>query len=76
MKISYNWLQNYLNLTLPPQALADLLTDIGLEAEGIEEVESIKGGLKGVVIGKILTKVQHLSRVSLFFCLPLFRKSF
>ena len=59
MKISYNWLQNYLNVTLPAEKLADLLTDIGLEVEGIEEIESIKGGLKGVVIGKVLTKVQH-----------------
>ena len=59
MKISYNWLQNYLNINLPAEKLADLLTDIGLEVEGIEEIESIQGGLKGVVIGKVLTKVQH-----------------
>ena len=44
---------------LPPEEIAVLLTDIGLEIEGIKEVESIKGGLKGIVIGKILTKVQH-----------------
>ncbi|MAW21041.1 MAG: phenylalanine--tRNA ligase subunit beta [Flavobacteriales bacterium] len=59
MRISYNWLKNYLNLDLPSVEIAALLTDTGLEVEGIEEVESIKGGLKGVVIGKVLTKVQH-----------------
>ena len=59
MKISYNWLKNYLNLELPTEEISVLLTDIGLEVEGVEEVESVKGGLKGVVIGEILTKVQH-----------------
>tara|TARA_B100001758_G_scaffold81904_1_gene69624 strand:- start:26948 stop:29371 length:2424 start_codon:yes stop_codon:yes gene_type:complete len=59
MKISYNWIKNYLNLDLPADQIASLLTDTGLEVEGIEEVESIKGGLKGVVIGKILTKIKH-----------------
>ena len=59
MKISYNWLKNYLNLELPSEEISVLLTDTGLEVEGIEEVESIKGGLKGVVIGEVLTKIQH-----------------
>ena len=59
MKISYSWFNNYLNLDLPPDEISDLLTDIGLEVEGVEEVDSIKGGLKGVVIGEVLTKVQH-----------------
>ena len=59
MKISYNWLENYLNVNLPAEEVAVLLTDIGLEVEGIEKVESIKGGLKGVVIGKVITKIQH-----------------
>ena len=59
MKISYNWLKNYLNVNLSAEKLADLLTDIGLEVEGIEEIESIKGGLKGVVVGKVLTKIKH-----------------
>ena len=59
MKISYNCLQNYLNVNLPSEEVAELLTDIGLEVEGIEEVESIKGGLKGVVVGEVLTKIQH-----------------
>ena len=59
MKISYNWLKNYLNLNFSSKEIAELLTDIGLEVEGIEEIESVKGGLKGVVIGQILTKTQH-----------------
>ena len=59
MKISYNWIKNYLNLNLPTYEVATLLTDTGLEVEGIEVVESIKGGLKGVVIGEVLTKIQH-----------------
>ena len=42
MKISYNWLENYLNVNLPAEEVAALLTDIGLEVEGIEKVESIK----------------------------------
>ena len=59
MKISYNWIKNYLNVNLPTDEVATLLTDTGLEVEGIEVVESIKGGLKGVVIGEVLTKIQH-----------------
>ena len=59
MKISYNWIKNYLNLNLPADEVATLLTDTGLEVEGIKVVESIKGGLKGVVIGEVLTKIQH-----------------
>lgn len=59
MKISYNWLNNYLNLNLPIDEISSILTDIGLEVEGIEEIESVKGGLKGVVIGEVLSKIQH-----------------
>jgi len=59
MKISYNWLKDYLNINLPTVEVATLLTDTGLEVEAIEKIEDVKGGLKGVVIGEILTKVQH-----------------
>ena len=59
MKISYNWLKNYLKFELPAEEVSILLTDTGLEVEGVEEVESVKGGLKGVVIGEVLTKIQH-----------------
>ena len=59
MKISYNWLKQYIDVDLEPNKVAQLLTDTGLEVEGIETVESVKGGLKGVVIGEVLTKEQH-----------------
>lgn len=59
MKISYNWLKEYVNVDLDATAVAKFLTDTGLEVEGIETVESIKGGLKGIVIGEVLTKEQH-----------------
>ncbi|MGC6469885.1 MAG: phenylalanine--tRNA ligase subunit beta [Flavobacteriales bacterium] len=59
MKISYNWLKDYINIDLDPKQVATYLTDIGLEVEGIEEVESIKGGLKGVIIGEVKTKSKH-----------------
>ncbi len=59
MNISYNWLKEYINLPLTPQETADTLTQLGLETGGIEEVESIKGGLKGLVIGKVLTCEEH-----------------
>jgi phenylalanyl-tRNA synthetase beta chain len=57
--ISYNWLKQYLNFELTPEELAAALTSIGLETGGIEEVESIRGGLRGVVIGKVLTCEEH-----------------
>ncbi|MBL6657552.1 MAG: phenylalanine--tRNA ligase subunit beta [Flavobacteriales bacterium] len=59
MKISYNWLKEYINIDLDANVVAKYLTDTGLEVEGIEIVESIKGGLKGIVIGEVLTKEQH-----------------
>jgi len=59
MNISYNWLKNYLDLNLPTKEVSQLLTDTGLEVEGIKEVESVKGGLKGVVIGEVISKEQH-----------------
>lgn len=59
MNISYNWLRQYLDFDLTPEELSAALTSIGLETGGIEEVESIKGGLKGLVIGKVLTCVEH-----------------
>ncbi len=59
MKISYNWLKNYINLDLSVDKLSQILTDIGLEVEGIENFESVKGGLKGLVIGEIISKEKH-----------------
>ena len=59
MKISNSWLQDYLKVDLSVDEIADLLTDIGLEVEGVEKFESIKGGLEGIVIGKIVTVEKH-----------------
>ena len=59
MNISYSWLKQYIDLSLSPEELSAALTSIGLETGGIEKVESIKGGLKGIVIGKVLTCVEH-----------------
>ena len=59
MKISYNWLKQFLKVTWEAEKTGELLTDLGLEVEGIETVESIKGSLEGIVIGKVLTCVQH-----------------
>lgn len=59
MKISYNWLKNYIKLDVDPDQLSTILTDIGLEVEGMEKYQSVKGGLEGVVIGKVITCGQH-----------------
>ncbi len=59
MKISYNWLNDYLNLTISPEQTSEILTDIGLEVEKTEIVESIKGGLKGLIIGEVLEVEKH-----------------
>lgn len=59
MKISYNWLNDYLNLTTSPEQTSEILTDIGLEVEKTEIVESVKGGLKGLVIGEVLEAEKH-----------------
>ena len=59
MKISYDWLKEYININLPVEELSEILTNIGLEVEGIETFETIKGGLKGVVIGEVLTCEKH-----------------
>lgn len=59
MNISYNWLKEYLDFDLSPQETADALTSLGLETGGVEEVETIKGGLEGLVIGEVLTCTDH-----------------
>ena len=55
MKISYNWLKQYIDTDLSPQEVSEILTNTGLEVEGLEEVQSVKGGLEGVVIGEVLS---------------------
>ena len=59
MKISYNWLKQFLKVDWDADKTGELLTDLGLEVEGIERVESVKGSLEGVVVGKVLTCEQH-----------------
>lgn len=59
MDISYKWLKRYIDFSLSPGELAAALTSLGLECDNIEEVESIRGGLRGVVIGKVLTCIDH-----------------
>jgi phenylalanyl-tRNA synthetase beta chain len=59
MKISYNWIKDYLKIDFDPHKLSEILTGIGLEVEGVEEWESVRGGLKGVVIGEVLTCKKH-----------------
>lgn len=59
MKISYNWLKEYIHIELPPDEVAGLLTSIGLEVENLEKFESVRGGLKGVVVGEVLTCTKH-----------------
>ena len=53
MNISYNWLKEYVNFDLTPDEVAAALTSIGLETGGVEEVQTIKGGLEGLVIGEV-----------------------
>ena len=59
MKISYKWLQKYLPIDLDINKVSEILTDLGLEVEGVEAIESIKGSLKGIVVGKVLTCGKH-----------------
>ncbi|WP_233900395.1 phenylalanine--tRNA ligase subunit beta [Tenacibaculum piscium] len=59
MKISYNWLKQFLQTDWEAEKTGELLTDLGLEVEGIETVESIKGSLKGIVVGEVKTCIKH-----------------
>lgn len=59
MKISYNWLKQFIKIDWKSDETAALLTDLGLEVEMVEKYQSVKGGLEGIVVGKVLTCVQH-----------------
>ncbi len=59
MKISNYWLKEYINTELKPEKIGEYLTDTGLEVEGIEKFESIRGSLEGIVVGKVLTCEKH-----------------
>ncbi|MCK4991617.1 MAG: phenylalanine--tRNA ligase subunit beta, partial [Bacteroidales bacterium] len=68
MKISYNWLKQYIDTDLDPQEVSEILTNTGLEVEGLEEVQSVKGGLEGVVIGEVLSCEKHPDADKLTVC--------
>jgi phenylalanyl-tRNA synthetase beta chain len=59
MKISYNWLKTYISTDISAEEAGKILTDTGLEVEGIEKIEAVRGGLDGVLIGKVLTCEKH-----------------
>ena len=59
MKVSYHWLKKYLDFDLSPQEVSEILTDTGLEVEGLEKIEEIQGGLDGLVIGQVKSCVKH-----------------
>ena len=59
MKISYNWLRQFIKIDWSAEKTSELLTDLGLEVEGIEVFQTVKGGLKGIVVGHVLTCEQH-----------------
>jgi phenylalanyl-tRNA synthetase beta chain len=59
MKISLNWLQQFLSLPEPPDQLAQILTDCGLEVESVERIDAVPGGLQGLVVGQVLTCERH-----------------
>ncbi len=59
MKISYNWLKRYIDIDMDVKELGEMLTDSGLEVEGIEKFQSVKGGLEGMVIGEVISCDKH-----------------
>ncbi|MDI3521138.1 MAG: phenylalanyl-tRNA synthetase beta chain [Anaerophaga sp.] len=59
MNISYNWLKNYIKTDLPANEIAKILTDLGLEVGSVETVDTVKGGLRGLVVGEVLTCKKH-----------------
>ncbi|HSM64227.1 MAG TPA: hypothetical protein VK833_09850, partial [Gillisia sp.] len=68
MKISYNWLKQFIKLPKDPEETGDLLTDLGLEVEGIKSFQSIKGGLEGIVTGHVLSCIPHPNADRLQLC--------
>lgn len=59
MRISYNWLKQFIKTDLKTEEIGDILTDLGLEVEGVDKYESLKGGLQGVVVGHVITCEKH-----------------
>ncbi len=59
MKVSYNWLKQYISTNLSPERMSEILTDTGLEVEGLDKIEAVQGGLEGVIVGEVLTCEKH-----------------
>lgn len=59
MKISYNWLKEFVDFSFTPEELSEILTNTGLEVEGIEKIEAVKGGLVGVIVGEVMSCTKH-----------------
>jgi phenylalanyl-tRNA synthetase beta chain len=59
MKISYNWLKAFVDFSFTPEELSEILTNTGLEVEGIEKIEAVKGGLVGVIVGEVMSCTKH-----------------
>jgi len=59
MKISHNWLKDYIDIPVSPEALSEIMTSLGLEVEKVEEYESIKGALDGILVGEVIECDQH-----------------
>ena len=59
MKISYNWIKQFLEIDLPSEQVSEILTDLGLEVESVKTYESVRGGLEGIVLGEVLHCSQH-----------------
>lgn len=68
MKISLNWIKDYIDINLSVEDISTLLTDIGLEVESVEKYQSIKGGLSGLVVGEVLEKTKHPDADKLSVC--------
>ena len=74
MNVSYKWLKEYVDFDMSPEKVAEALTSVGLEVAGIEEVQEIKGGLKGLVVGMVLTCEQHPDSDHMHVCTVLLGK--
>ena len=55
MKVSYNWLKDYIDIDKPVDEVSEILTNLGLEVEKVEDFESIKGSLEGIIVGEVLS---------------------
>ena len=59
MRISYNWLKEFIDITDPAEKVSEILSSLGLEVEGMESVDAIQGGLKGIVVGEVVECAKH-----------------